>query len=423
MQRPTPASPVVTRRGFLAGASAAGLFTILPRHVLGGPGFVPPSEKLGVALIGAGGRGASLATSVAEHLRRIKVEAEEGQEPTYREEIRPGETLVAFADVDDERCKGTRERFPKAVHYRDFRKLLEERKDVDAVIVATPDHCHAPAAMLAIRLGLHVYVEKPMTHSIYEARRLMQAAAEAGVQTQMGNQGRSGEGIRLIREWIQAGAIGAVSEVHCWTDRPIWPQGMDRPAETPEVPSTLDWDLWLGPAPQRPYHPDYLPFKWRGWWDFGTGALGDMGCHIVDPVFYALDLGSPLSVEASSTKVNAETAPLASLLHFRFPARGAMPPVTLHWYDGGIMPERPRELEPGRRMGDADGGVLFVGDKGLLMCGCYGASPRLIPETAMRAYERLPPRVCRARRATWPSGWPRARAARRPARISPMPAR
>ena len=282
MRRASRAS-TLSRREFLTGAAAAGAFTILPRHVLGGPGFTPPSEKLAIALIGAGGRGESLALSVGEHTRRVKVE-EQGKEPSFREEHHAGEAIVAFADVDDARCKSTAERFPKAARYRDFRRLLDERKDIDAVIVATPDHCHAPAALRAIRLGKHVYVEKPMTHSIHEARLLTEAARAAGVKTQMGNQGHAGEGIRLIREWLRDGAIGAVREVHCWTDRPIWPQGIDRPKETPAVPSTVDWDLWLGPAPERPYHPAYLPFKWRGWWDFGTGALGDMGCHIIDQI-------------------------------------------------------------------------------------------------------------------------------------------
>ena len=211
----------------------------------------------------------------------------------------------------------------------------------------------------------------------------------------MGNQGHAGEGIRVIKEWIQDGAIGQVREVHVWTDRPggrWYTAAAARPKETPPVPSGLDWDLWLGPAPQRPYHSAYHPFKWRGWWDFGTGALGDMGCHIIGPAFWALDLAYPSSVEASSTKVNPETYPLASMVTYRFPQRANMPAVKMTWYDGGLMPARPEKLELNRQMawGDKSGGVLFVGNKGKLMCDHHGDSPRLIPETKMKAYERPP---------------------------------
>jgi len=253
--------------------------------------------------------------------------------------------------------------------------------------VATPDHTHAVVAAMAMKMGKHVYVQKPLTHNVFEARRLTEIAREMKVATQMGNQGHSGEGIRLICEWIWDGAIGPVREVHSWTNRPIWPQGIDRPAEQPPVPPSLDWDLWLGPAPTRPYHPTYHPFSWRAWWDFGTGALGDMACHILDPAFWALKLGYPVSVEASATKVNDETAPLASIVRYQFPEREGMPAVKVTWYDGGLMPPRPEELEPGRMLGDGDGGLVFVGDKGKIMCGCYGRSPRLIPESAMKEYK------------------------------------
>jgi len=362
----------VTRRDFIksaAAASAAFSFTIVPRHVLGGPGHTPPSEKLNIAGIGVGGKGAG-------DLRGVE-----------------SENIVALCDVDQKRAAETFKRYPKAKVYKDFRRMLEkEHNSIDAVTVATPDHVHAPASMMAIKMGKHVYCEKPLTHSIYEARQLTLAAREYTVATQMGNQGHSGEGIRLICEWIWDGAIGPVREVHAWTDRPggRWKQGVDRPEETPPVPPTLDWDLWLGPAPERPYNPIYCPFTWRGWWDFGTGALGDMACHILDPAFWALDLGYPRSVQAATTSVNDETYPLCSVIEYEFPARGDKPPVKLTWYDGGLKPTRPDELEPERKL--EGNGVIFVGDKGILMCGCYGSHPRLVPESKMQAYQ-LPPKT------------------------------
>jgi hypothetical protein len=239
-----------------------------------------------------------------------------------------------------------------------------------------------------MKLGKHVYVQKPLTHSVYEARILTETARKMGVATQMGNQGNSGEGIRLTCEWIWAGAIGKIREVHAWTNRPIWPQGLERPTETPSVPDTLDWNLFLGPAPYRPYHPSYTPWNFRAWWDFGTGALGDMACHILDPAFKALKLGYPSSAQASSTRLNTESAPLASKIHYIFPARGDMPEVKVIWYDGGLMPERPEELEEGEMMGDENGGVIFIGDKGKLMCGCYGENPHLIPKKFMDSFKQ-----------------------------------
>ena len=364
----------ISRRHFIGGAAAAASFTIVPRHVLGGNGNTSPSDKLNIACVGAGGKGRSDVRDVSS------------------------ENIVALCDVDEKRAAETFNLHPKANRYSDFRKMLETEKNIDAVTVTTPDHTHAVIAMMAIKMGKHVFVQKPLTHSIYEARMLTEAARKARVATQMGNQGHSGEGIRLICEWIRDGAIGQVREVHAWTDRPgrYWLQGIDRPEETPPVPSTLDWDLWLGPAPYRPYHPFYAPHDWRGWWDFGCGAMGDMGCHILDPPFWALKLGYPVNVEASSTPVNSETAPSASIIHYKFPARGGMPPVTVTWYDGGLMPPRPEELEPERQMGGSDGGVLFVGDKGSLMCGCYGSNPQLIPEAKMKAYKQPPKTIPRS---------------------------
>ncbi|MCL2329835.1 MAG: Gfo/Idh/MocA family oxidoreductase, partial [Phycisphaerae bacterium] len=282
---------------------------------------------------------------------------------------------------------------------------------------ATPDHFHAVATMEAIRRGKHVYCEKPLTHSIAEARTIAEAARKAGVATQMGNSGQWLDDIRVLCEMIWSGAIGKVRQVHIWTDRPMsglrdtyWKQGIDRPTDTPPVPKTLDWDLWLGPAPARPYHPAYVPFSWRGWWDFGTGALGDMGCHLFVPAFRALQLGlaPPTSVHAVSTAVNKETYPLASMVRYTFPARGfipsinyagpviEMPPVELIWYDGGMQPPRPRELEPGKTMGRSSNGLLFIGDDGIIMVDGKGQNPRLLPESKMKAYKMPEPTLSRS---------------------------
>jgi len=279
----------------------------------------------------------------------------------------------------------------------------EMAKGIDAVFVATPDHHHAPASMLALAHRKHVYCEKPLTHSIYEARRLAEAARQAKVATQMGNQGMSSEGTRLLVEFIQAGAIGPVREVHVWTDRPVnwWPQGVDRPAYTDPVPAGLDWDLFLGPAPERPYaevHRDgpfkgkkvYHPFVWRGWWDFGTGALGDIACHAMAPAFWALGLGLPAAVEARHSGCNTETFPNWSVITYEFPARGERPPAKLVWYDGKQKPPRPPELEPERNLGD--NGSLFVGEKGAIL---LDQAPRLLPEAKMKEYKRPDPSIPR----------------------------
>ena len=339
---------------------------IVPRYVLGGARHTAPSEKLNIAGIGVGGQGASDLGNVSS------------------------ENIVALCDVDWRHAGGTFRRYPNTSKYRDFRKMLDkEDKNIDAVVVATPDHIHAPATMAAIKRGKHVYCEKPLTHSVYEARKIAEAAREHKVATQMGNQGQATESPRLMCEYIWDGAIGPVREVHVWTDRPLrglnavyWPQGVERPKEKPPVPETLDWDLWLGPAPWRPYHPAYLPFTWRGWWDFGTGALGDIGCHALSPVFKALKLGHPTSVDAACTLVNTETYPVASVVNYQFPARGDMPPVKLSWYDGGMRPRRPDELEG--QIGT--NGALFIGDKGKML------GERLIPEARRKEYGK-PPKI------------------------------
>ena len=360
----------ISRRAFIGGTAAAAAISIVPRDVLGGPGRTAPSQKLNIAGIGVGGQGQWDLENVSS------------------------ENIIALCDVDQARAQDTFKRYPKARRYRDFRVMLEKEKQIDAVVVATPDHVHAVATMTAIKMGKHVYCEKPLTRTVHEARAIAKAARQASVATQMGNQGMAFEGNRLINEWLWDGAIGDVREVHAWSDRPthngelFWAQGVDRPKETPPVPSTLDWDLWLGPAPYRPYHPAYVPFTWRGWWDFGSGGLGDMGIHNLAPVFSALKLGAPTSVHASSTLVKKETLPLASVVHYQFEARAGRPPVKLHWYDGGMLPPRPDELEDDREMSREDG-LVFVGDKGKMYVeGWGGNSPRLIPEERMKAYER-----------------------------------
>jgi predicted dehydrogenase len=353
-----------TRRQFLKHASTIAAFTLIPRHVLGN-GQTPPSEKLNIACVGVGGKGFSDAQSVSEH------------------------NIVALCDVDDRLAARAFGEFPNAKRYRDWRVMLDKEPNIDAVMVATPDHSHAIISLSAMQRGKHVYCQKPLTHTVREAQLMAEFAKKYNVATQMGNQGHASEETARIQELIADGAIGPVREVHVWTDRPMqglfgvyWPQGIDRPADRPAVPEQLDWNVWLGPAPERPYHPAYHPFRWRGWWDFGTGALGDIGCHSMDSVFRALKLDYPLSVQASCTRVNKESYPVASIVTYTFPAREQMPPVTLTWYDGGLKPPRPAELEPGRQLGD--GGTLYIGDKGKILDGW------IIPETRRREYTPPP---------------------------------
>jgi len=354
----------MTRRSFL-GSGAAALLTVVPRHVLG-RGQTPPSDKLAVAGIGIGGMGAA-------NLRELETEA-----------------IVALCDVDPSYAAGTVKRYPSARFFTDYRVMLEKRKDIDAVVIATPDHTHAVITMAAIAAGKHVYTQKPLTHDVWEARRLTRAAEASKVTTQMGIQGHSGEGIRLVVEWIRAGLIGEVREVDAWCDLSYYPWGHaywsskwgERPADAPVPPAGLDWDLWIGPAPFRPYHQAYHPLVWRCWWDFGVGMMGDRGAHTLDAAVWALDLDAPETVEATSCGLNAETHPLTAIVTYRFPARGDRPPVKLTWYEGTRAP-RPEELEDGRKMPD-EGGLVFKGAKGKIMCGVYGDGPRLIPEKLMQ---------------------------------------
>jgi predicted dehydrogenase len=355
-----------SRRNFLKTAGlAAAAFTIVPRHILG-KGFVAPSDTLYVAGIGVGGKGES----------DIAMFAKSGKA-----------TISFLCDVDDRRAAKTVSNFPQAKYYKDYRKMLEaEHKSIDAVSVSSPDHMHAVQAMAAMQLGKHVYVQKPLTHDIFEARALTEAAKKYKVVTQMGNQGASGDGVRQMREWYDAGTIGDVSTVYCWTNRPVWPQGIPWSDKKAEVPKELDWELWLGTAPKKDFIEKLVPFNWRGWWDYGTGALGDMACHIIEPPFRVLGLGYPTEVEASVGSVYVdefkrgyfpESCPPSSHIIMTFIKNGKS--IKFHWMDGGILPERPEELGPNEMMGDGGNGVIMVGSKGKMMCSTYGANPQLLP--------------------------------------------
>ncbi len=423
----------VSRRTFVTTAGSTAGFMIVSRHVLGGRGYEAPSDRLNIAVVGCGAQGAGDATEL----------------------VAGGQNIVALADIDfgfvDKAVAGRlvgrdgqpnpaaaklQDAYSKAKRYTDFRKMLEQQKDIDAVLVATPDHTHAVVAKAAMELGKHVYVEKPLTWSVHEARVLRDTAKRTKVVTQMGNHGHSSHEARLINEWVQAGVIGAVREVHVWTNRPIWPQGIPRPvrpaattsngggagngqpqpgfgttrewnqrrlnqeiakalAEHGSAPSGIEWDLFLGPAPSVPYHPLYHPFNWRGWLDWGTGALGDMAAHLIDHPYWALGLTYPTTIEATSTPFgpdengNPASYPLAMEVVYRFPARGAQPPVTMTWRDGGLMPGRP-DLLPESVTLQRGGGGLLVGEKGILLHDTYGRNPRLYPESLMETAKAVP---------------------------------
>jgi len=377
----------MSRRNFLAKSAMAGFaFHYVPSRLLGADA---PSNKLNIAGIGVGGMGHS-------NLRQCE-----------------GENIVALCDVDSQFAAKTFKMYPNAKVYKDYRVMFDKQKDIDAVVIATPDHTHAVITMAAMERGKHVYCQKPLTHTVYEARKIREAARKYKVQTQMGNQGHSSDRTRLLKEWLADGAIGDVRQVYAWTDRPvggqIWSDFAVRakPEDTPPIPESLDWDLWIGPAPYRAYHPEYHPTKWRAWLDFGTGPLGDMGCHIIDPAFWALDLGAPESIEATSThwqkEVSSQTFPRASIVRYQFPARGKRPPVKLTWYDGRLLPPIPDALEKGRRIPDS--GAFIIGDKGCMMHGSHGAGGlRIIPETKMQQYKRPPetlPRVKDGHEGDW----------------------
>ena len=353
----------LTRRQFVKrGAIAASALTfpfVATRNVLGA------NNRLNIAGIGVGGKGASDVENVSQ------------------------ENIYALCDVDEVNGAGSFRKYPKAKRYKDFRVMLEkEGKNIDAVTVSTPDHMHAPAALLAMKMGKHVYCQKPLTHTVHEARRMAEVARERKVATQMGNQGHCNPDTRRLVELIQAGVLGKVSAIHVWTDRPgtWWPQGIERPKGTPPAPPTLDWELWLGVAPWRPYHPAYVPFKWRGFWDFGTGALGDMACHCMDLAFFSLKLAAPSSVEAHSSAVNEETAPVWSIIVYEFPGQGARPPLTMTWYDGGKKPAADLVKSPEL----SSNGIVLVGDKDTLYVPNYWGAGSFLSGAKLEDFKDIP---------------------------------
>ena len=350
------------RRDFIrkSAAAVAGMY-ILPSHVVSGLGHKAPSDKLNIVGIGIGGKG---------HPNLVGMNTE---------------NIIGLCDVDWKYADHCFKEFPKAKRYKDWRRMFDELgKETDGVMVATSDHTHATIAATALTMDKHVYCQKPLTHSIYESRLLTRLAAKHKVATQMGHQANSGDGVRQLCEWVWNGEIGEVKEVHAWTDRPLWPQGLDRPKGKVKAPSTLDWDLFIGPAAERPYNPIYTPWNWRGWWDFGTGAFGDMACHVLDPVYQALKLGYPTKIQGSSSLINIESPPQSEKVEFRFPARDnmpklALPGVSVYWYDGGLLPNRTDLIPDGADlMRDGLGGCLFIGSKDTLLCDCGGFNPRLL---------------------------------------------
>lgn len=343
-----------SRRSFIGTAAvAAAGFTIVPRHAVAGLGHIPPSDKLNIAGIGIGGKG-------KVNLKNM-----------------PGQNIVALCDVDWDYADPVFKAYPKAEKYKDFRKMLENQKDIEAVVIATPDHTHALTAAAAMELGKNVYLQKPLTHSVWESRYLTKLAQKTGVVTQMGNEGHSSDSVYEVAEVVQSGCLGTIKEAHVWTNRPIWRQGMPQPLKEVKIPDTLDWDLFIGPAKKRAYNPEYHPWIWRGWWDYGTGALGDMGCHLLDVPNFALKLGAPTAFQASSSLVNTESAPVSAKVSFLFPARQnlpfcALPELELTWYDGGLMPARPFGLPLDAPM-NPGGGFMFIGSDAILIAESYGA--------------------------------------------------
>jgi hypothetical protein len=380
-----PQNKKLNRRDFIGSTSlaAAGL-TIVPSNTIAGLGHKAPSDKLNIAGVGIGGMGFG-------NLKGMNTE-----------------NIVALCDVDWDHSKRCFDYFPGAKKYWDWRKMYEEMdKSIDAVLVATADHNHAIVAAHAMTLNKHVYVQKPLTHSVYESRLLTKLAVKHKVATSMGNQGSSGEGVRLIQEWLWNNEIGEVTKVEAFTDRPLWPQGLSAPKEGMKVPETMNWDLFIGPAKPRPYHRMYTPWSFRGWWDFGTGALGDMACHLLHPVFMGLKLGYPTKVQGASTLLMTDSAPNTESVQLIFPARPkvpgckiAFPEVTVTWMDGGMKPMKPSNWPEGRSMNDDGGGVIFHGTKDKLICGCYGKDPWLLSGRVPKV-EKTIPRVTTSHEQDW----------------------
>ncbi len=451
----TPTDPdSISRRWFITkAATTAAAITIVPRHVLG-RGFVAPSDKLNIAGIGVGGMGRTNLINLSsenivalcdvdwgyakkgfDHLE-TEIPALQKRIDEPNPELRPGQPPVEFDRVKakvrlDRMIRLQNDLLPKAKRYQDYREMLDKQKDIDAVFIATPDHMHATIALAAMDLGKHVYVQKPLTWSIAEARQLSQRAKETKVATQMGNQGHSLDDARTTVEYVQSGAIGEVHEVHIWTDRPFgyWPQGVPRPeplkdpsqppgwsgrdvntrlaaalAGSYPVPDGLAWNLFLGVGPEVPYHPIYHPFNWRGWLDWGVGAIGDMGAHLIDHSMWALDLGFPTSIETVSTPFNNASYPLATQTFYDFPARGSMPPVKLIWYDGGLLPPKPAELGDDVELSKG-GGALLIGSKGKLLHDTYGLRPRLLPKSLHDAVGKPPQKLPRIQHEDHEMNW------------------
>jgi predicted dehydrogenase len=372
MEKPKKGKAAISRRKFVKSAAVASSFFIVPRHVLGGPGYLAPSDQLGLAAIGAGGKGRS-------DIRHASVGGRE--------------KVVALCDVDfTGSAKSSVEAFPKAKRYHDFRKMLDERKDIDAVTISTPDHVHGPAAKYAMERGIHVYVQKPLTHNIREARMLTELAREKQVVTQMGNQGGSNPLLNMVQKWVDSDAIGAISKVQVWTNRPVWPQGVPFPEPAPDQkPKDLSWDLWLGPAPSIPFTPNLHPFNWRGWWDYGTGALGDVGCHLIDIPFRTLGLKYPTDAECSVGAIFSKMwtpdyypkgCPASSFITLHFDATAkSKSRIEMTWSDGGIRPAHPDIIPANNDIGgnNSANGVLMIGEKGIISTNINDSSP-LMPK-------------------------------------------
>jgi predicted dehydrogenase len=413
------------RRGFLRAAGAAAAFTIVPGRVLGKGGTVAANSRINVAFIGVGSQGLRVMTGFLAHpelqavavcdpvrtaanyhqwsknefrdLVRKRLGVDSGWEwlspnapmlpltPSFSAPAGVAGREPAQRIVDGFNGRQVRTGQSRGcTAYSDFREMLDKEKDIDAVVVCTTDVLHAPAAIAAMKKGKHVYCQKPMAHSLHAARLMAETAKKAGVATQVAVTRHASEETRRLCEWISAGAIGPVSQVINWSNRPSWPQGMTRPIETPPVPDGMDWDLWLGPAPERPFHPAYLPFVWRGWGDFGCGAFGDMGCYSLDTVYRALKLTPPVAAEGSSSERYPESFPKASIIHLDFPARDDLPPVRFTWYDGGLTPPRPAELPDDRRLPSE--GLIFIGSQGTLLCDFNGGRMELFPKSRREAF-------------------------------------
>jgi predicted dehydrogenase len=437
---------MISRRDFVTKAAATtAAVTIVPRHVLG-KGQTPPSDRLNIAGVGVGGMGRTNLFNLGVDNNIVALcdvdwgFAGRAWSPAALEaDLKREQDRLLKTDLTAESRKNSEHRvaslkkliaedLPKQKRYRDYRQMLEQQKDIDAVVVATPDHMHAPIALAAMDLNKHVYVQKPLCWSVDEARRMARKAREKKVVTQMGNQGHSWDDGRKAVEWVQSGAIGDVTEVHVWTNRPLsyWPQGIPRPEPRRisenlrwnmngvmarlanamgiyAVPEDLEWDLFLGPSKFVEYHPVYHPFNWRGWVDWGCGALGDMGAHLLDHSYWALDLGYPTSVETVSTPWDGGCFPMATKTYYEFPARGSKPPVKLTWYDGGMFPPTPPEFKDGEKL-NAEGGAIMVGTKGKVIHNTYGLGARLLPDSLQKSVgdpARTLPRIATSHEVNW----------------------